>query len=83
MSSALVPAAYFRSIPFLLELRFTISQAGVAARTLTLMQGSGAKKIEERSANRTRVREFSDTHFNHFTTDATLSICQRVVLSSS
>ena len=32
--------AYFRNVPFLLRLRFAISQADVAAQTLTPMQGS-------------------------------------------
>ena len=36
-------AAYFQNIPFLLVLRFAISQARIAARTPTLMQGSDEK----------------------------------------
>ena len=39
-------------------LRFAISQAGIAARTLTLMQGSEEKKIKECSANRPQARDF-------------------------
>ena len=35
-----LPPRYFRNVPFLSALRFTISQTWSAARTLTLMQGS-------------------------------------------
>ena len=60
--------------------RFAISQAGFAARTLTLMQGSEEKEKKERSTNRlnretcqgslstnrTRSRESQGACSNHY-----------------
>ena len=38
------PQAYFRNVPFLFARRLAISQAGIAARTLTSMQDSEEKE---------------------------------------
>ena len=46
--------AYFRSAPLLLALRFAISQAGIAAQTLT--QGSKQPKKEEKNATRIELK---------------------------
>ena len=51
----IVPIAYFLCAPFLLALRFAISQASIVARNVTLIQGS-----KEPNANRTQARDLSD-----------------------
>ena len=61
---------------FLLALRYATSQAGIAARILTPMQGSEEKKIKQRNANQTRAQ---DSFLNHCNTEMTLSNRQSVV----
>ena len=67
-----VPVSIIAKRTHVFALRFAMSQAGIAARTLILMQGSEEK---ERSANQTRARDLADAHANH--TEATLFISQK------
>ena len=67
----------------LLLLRFAISQVGIAARMLTLLQGSEEKKTTEKQqrANRTRARDLADVRPNHYIIQAPVLYRQRTVFN--
>ena len=70
--TGVLPGCIIARCTLFFVLRFAISQAGIAARTLTLTQGSEGK-IKKHIANRTPARGLADARPNHYTTEATLS----------